>query len=53
MKKQYIFLSHDVDWSFDGPPKEHILKRKDRFDKKLFQKQLNTHFKPLPWQTLQ
>ena len=34
---QYIFLSHDVDWSFDGPPKEHILARKDRFDKKLFE----------------
>ncbi|MGY5146783.1 MAG: hypothetical protein ACW9W4_02125 [Candidatus Nitrosopumilus sp. bin_7KS] len=38
MKKQYIFLSHDVDWSFDGPSKEHILARKDRFDEKLFQK---------------
>ena len=36
MKKQYVFLSHDVDWSFDGPTKEHILKRKDRFDEKLF-----------------
>lgn len=37
MKKQYIFLSHDVDWSFDGPQKEHILERKSRFDKKLFE----------------
>lgn len=37
MKKQYIFLSHDVDWSFKGPSKEHILKRKDRFDEKLFE----------------
>ena len=36
MKKQYVFLSHDVDWSFEGPTKEHILKRKDRFDSKLF-----------------
>jgi len=36
MKKQYVFLSHDVDWSFDGPSKEHIFKRKDRFDQKLF-----------------
>lgn len=36
MKKQHIFLSHDVDWSYDGPSKEHILQRKDRFDKKLF-----------------
>ena len=37
MKKQHIFLSHDVDWSYDGPSKEHILQRKDRFDKKLFE----------------
>ena len=44
MKKQYIFLSHDVDWSFDGPTKEHILKRKDRFDEKLFD---NTPFNKL------
>ena len=36
MKKQYIFLSHDVDWGYEGPSKEHILQRKDRFDKKLF-----------------
>ena len=35
MKKQYVFLSHDVDWSFDGPTKDHVLKRKDRFDVKL------------------
>tara|TARA_B110000438_G_scaffold157120_1_gene150591 strand:- start:2309 stop:3088 length:780 start_codon:yes stop_codon:yes gene_type:complete len=36
MKKQYVFLSHDVDWSFEGPSKNHILKRKNRFDEKLF-----------------
>ncbi|MFB5612650.1 MAG: polysaccharide deacetylase family protein [Nitrosarchaeum sp.] len=36
MKKQYVFLSHDVDWSFEGPSKEHVFKRKDRFDQKLF-----------------
>ena len=36
MEKQHIFLSHDVDWSFEGPSNEHVLKRKDRFDKKLF-----------------
>jgi len=36
MKKQYIFLSHDVDWSYNGPSKDHILQRKDRFDEKLF-----------------
>jgi len=35
MKKQYIFLSHDVDWSYEGPSKEHILQRKERFDIKL------------------
>jgi len=37
MKKQYIFLSHDVDWNYDGPSKDHILERKDRFDEKLFE----------------
>lgn len=37
MKKQYVFLSHDVDWGYEGPSKEHILERKDRFDKKLFE----------------
>mgnify|MGYP006422610563 FL=1 len=37
MKKQHIFLSHDVDWGYEGPSKEHILQRKDRFDKKLFE----------------
>ena len=37
MKKQYVFLSHDVDWSFDGPPREHIFQRKERFDEKLFE----------------
>ena len=29
---QYIFLSHDVDWRHQGPSKEHILERKERFD---------------------
>ncbi len=28
---QYIFLSHDVDWRKQGPGKEHILARKERF----------------------
>ena len=37
MKKQYVFLSHDVDWSYDGPSKDHVLQRKDRFDEKLFE----------------
>lgn len=29
---KYVFLSHDVDWKFSGPSKQHILERKDRFD---------------------
>jgi hypothetical protein len=29
---QYIFLSHDVDWRKQGASREHILKRKQRFD---------------------
>ena len=33
---QYIFLSHDVDWRRQGPPTEHILERKDRFDTEIF-----------------
>jgi len=35
---QYVFLSHDVDWRIQGPPTEHILQRKDRFDLKIFEK---------------
>jgi peptidoglycan/xylan/chitin deacetylase (PgdA/CDA1 family) len=35
MKKQHIFLSHDVDWGYEGPSKEHIFQRKERFDIKL------------------
>ena len=34
---QLVFLSHDVDWNFNGPSKDHILKIKNRFDEKLFQ----------------
>ena len=34
---QLVFLSHDVDWNFNGPPEDHILKIKNRFDEKLFQ----------------
>ena len=37
MKKQYVFLSHDVDWSYNGPSKNHILERKNRFERKLFE----------------
>lgn len=28
----YVFLSHDVDWRRQGPPKEHVMARKERFD---------------------
>tara|TARA_Y100000590_G_scaffold24490_1_gene27818 strand:- start:8750 stop:9520 length:771 start_codon:yes stop_codon:yes gene_type:complete len=35
---QYIFLSHDVDWRRQGPPIEHVLARKDRFDPEVFDK---------------
>ena len=35
---QYIFLSHDVDWRRQGPPPEHVLARKDRFDPEIFDK---------------
>ena len=29
---QYIFLSHDVDWRRQGPQRDHVLARRDRFD---------------------
>lgn len=29
---KYVFISHDVDWKFTGPSKQHILDRKNRFD---------------------
>lgn len=34
----YIFLSHDVDWRKQGPEKEHILARKDRFENSVFER---------------
>ena len=35
---QYVFLSHDVDWSFGGPSTDHIMARKDRFDEETIRK---------------
>ena len=35
---QYIFLSHDVDWRRQGPPVEHVLARRDRFEPVIFDK---------------
>jgi len=35
---QYIFLSHDVDWRRQGPPIEHVLERKDRFQPDILNK---------------
>lgn len=34
----YIFLSHDVDWRKQGPEKEHIFARKDRFENSVFER---------------
>jgi peptidoglycan/xylan/chitin deacetylase (PgdA/CDA1 family) len=34
----YIFLSHDVDWRKQGPEKEHIFARKDRFENSIFER---------------
>jgi hypothetical protein len=30
-------MSHDVDWRIQGPPMDHIIARKDRFDSKIIQ----------------
>ena len=35
---QYIFLSHDVDWRRQGPQRDHVLARRDRFDEAVFDK---------------
>ena len=35
---QYIFLSHDVDWRRQGPQRDHVLARRDRFDEEIFDK---------------
>ena len=34
----YVFLSHDVDWRKQGPEKQHILARRDRFDPDIIKK---------------
>ena len=34
----YIFLSHDVDWRKQGPTKEHIIARSQRFEKSVLDK---------------
>ena len=34
----YIFLSHDVDWRKQGPEKQHILARRDRFEPGILEK---------------
>lgn len=45
----YIFLSHDIDWGRKGPSIEHIMIRKNRFDKNIFKKsKLNILYYNLP-----
>ena len=39
---QYIFLSHDVDWRKQGPPREHVLSRAERFEKDVIDRLLNS-----------
>ncbi len=34
---KFVFLSHDVDWRHSGPPKQHILDRRDRFDESVLE----------------
>ncbi len=34
---QFVFLSHDVDWRRQGAPLEHIIARKDRFEKEILE----------------
>ena len=39
---QYICLTHDVDWRLQGAPVEHIMARKERFEKNVVE---NSHVK--------
>jgi peptidoglycan/xylan/chitin deacetylase (PgdA/CDA1 family) len=34
---QYVFMSHDVDWRLQGAPLDHIIARKDRFNKEILE----------------
>jgi len=40
---QLIFLSHDVDWRKQGPSLDHVIARKDRFEKSLMEKAVTTN----------
>jgi peptidoglycan/xylan/chitin deacetylase (PgdA/CDA1 family) len=42
----HIFMSHDVDWSRSGPPIEHILARKERFDESTIRRVKEENFNP-------
>ena len=35
--ERFVFLSHDVDWRRSGPPRQHILDRRDRFDESVLE----------------
>jgi peptidoglycan/xylan/chitin deacetylase (PgdA/CDA1 family) len=46
MRFLLIFLSHDIDWPRNGPPKQHIFDRKDRFDPETLDRVISGDFNP-------
>jgi hypothetical protein len=41
-----LIITHDVDWSIQGPGKAHVLARKDRFSPEIIKKVGNEDFNP-------
>lgn len=42
----YLILTHDVDWGRNGPGKDHILSRRERFDEVVIRQVLEEDFNP-------
>ncbi len=42
----FIFLTHDVDWPLQGPGKDHILARRERFSEEIIAKVLKEGYNP-------
>jgi hypothetical protein len=42
----YVFLSHDVDWPIQGPGRDHVLARKDRFSPEVIEKVVRQGYNP-------
>jgi len=45
-RKLRIIISHDIDWSPNGPGVNHVLARKERFDEEIISKVIEEGFNP-------